>query len=77
MGGLAVIAYVVLPGVTRGSSGVGPRRGWLDEHSSRQNFPRDMVGRGARRNVGAWESEQAINNFGTERLGFGMAKAGI
>ena len=27
--------------------------------------------------MGAWESAQEINNFGTECRGFGMAKAGI
>ena len=36
-----------------------------------------MVGRRARHNVGAWESAQEIDNFGTECRGFGMAKAGI
>jgi hypothetical protein len=36
-----------------------------------------MVGWRARHDLVAWEREQGINNFGTERLGFGMAKAGI
>jgi len=75
---MAVVAHVVLRGVTKEQyDQVRAEVGWLEEPPVGGISHVTWWEGGDCHNVDAWESEEAFNNFGAERLGPGMAKAGV
>lgn len=75
---MAVVAHVVLPGVTKEQyDQVREAVDWLGEPPVGGISHLTWWEGGDCHNVDAWESEQAFNQFGEERLGPGMAKAGV
>jgi hypothetical protein len=75
---MAVVAHVVLPGVTKEQyDQVREAVRWLAEPPVGGISHLTWWEGGDCHNVDAWESEQAFNQFGEERLGPGMAKAGV
>lgn len=75
---MAVVAHVILPGVTKEQyDQVRAEVGWLDEAPVGGISHLTWWEGGDCHSVDAWESEEAFNNFGAERLGPGMAKAGV
>jgi hypothetical protein len=75
---MAVVAHVVLPGVTKEQyDRVREAVGWLEEPPVGGISHLTWWEGGDCHNVDARESEEAFNNFGTERLGPGMAKVGV
>lgn len=75
---MAVVAHVILPGVTKEQyDQVRAEVGWLEEPPVGGLSHVTGWEGGDCHNVDAWESEEAFNNFGAERLGPGMAKAGV
>ncbi len=75
---MVVVAHVVLPGVTKEQYGrVRDAVGWLDEAPAGGISHLTWWDGGDCHNIDAWDSEQAFNNFGEDRLGPGMAKAGV
>jgi len=75
---MAVVAHVVLPGVTKEQyDQVRGAVGWLTE-TPVGGISHLTWWEGADcHNVDAWESEEAFSKFGEERLGPGMAKVGV
>lgn len=75
---MAVVVHVVLPGVTKEQyDQVRTEVGWLDEMPVGGLAHVTWWEGGDCHNVDAWESEEAFNKFGEQRLGPGMAKAGV
>jgi hypothetical protein len=75
---MAVVAHVVLPGVTKEDyDRVREVVGWLEEPPVGGLSHLTWWENGDCHNVDAWESEAAFNEFGEQRLGPGMAKVGV
>jgi hypothetical protein len=75
---MAVVAHVVVPGITTEQyDQVREAVGWLDEPPAGGLSHVTWWEGGDCHNMDAWESEEAFNNFAAERLGPGMAKAGV
>jgi len=75
---MAVIAHVVLPGVTKEDyDRVREAAGWLERPPDGGIAHLTWWEDGDCHNVDAWESEQAFNEFGQHRLAPGMAKVGV
>jgi hypothetical protein len=75
---MAVVAHVVLVGVTKEQyDQVRAEVRWLDEAPVGGISHVTWWEGGDCHNVDAWESEEAFDNFGAERLGAGMAKLGV
>jgi hypothetical protein len=75
---MAVVAHVVLFGVTREQyDQVRAEVGWIEEAPVGGLSHVTWWEGGDCHNVDAWASEEAFNSFGEERLGPGMAKAGV
>ena len=75
---MAVVVHVVLPGVTKEQyDQVREVVGWLDERPAGGLSHLTWWEGGDCHNVDAWESEEAFSAFGAERLGPGMAEAGV
>jgi hypothetical protein len=74
---MAVVAHVVLAGVSRQQyDQVRAEVGWLDEPPVGGISHLTWWEGGDCHNVDSWESEEACNDFGAERLGPGMARIG-
>ena len=77
---MAVIAHVILRGVTRAQyDAVRKEVGWLDPEREPEGGLSHVTWWDGddNHNIDAWESEEAFNAFGKDRLGPGMAKAGV
>jgi hypothetical protein len=75
---MAVVAHVVLTGVTKEQyDQVRAEVGWLDEAPAGGLSHVTWWEGGDCHNIDAWESEEAFGAFGEQRLGPGMAKAGV
>jgi hypothetical protein len=75
---MAVVAHVVLHGVTKEQyDRVREEVGWLESPPTGGITHLTWWEGGDCHNVDAWESEDAFARFGEERLGPGMAKAGV
>ena len=75
---MAVVAHVVLSGVTKDDyDRVREAVGWLEEAPVGGLSHLTWWENGDCHNVDAWESEEAFNDFGQQRLGPGMAKVGV
>jgi len=75
---MAVVVHVVLSGVTKEQyDQVRAAVGWLDELPAGGLSHVTWWEGGDCHNVDAWESEEAFSTFGEQRLGPGMAKAGV
>ena len=75
---MAVVVHVVLSGVTKEQyDKVRAEVGWLDESPAGGLSHVTWWEGGDCHNMDAWESEAAFNTFGEQRLGPGMAKAGV
>jgi hypothetical protein len=75
---MAVIAHVVIPGVTKEQyDRVRAACGWL-ERVPEGGLAHLTWWEGTDcHNMDAWESEAAFNNFGADRLGPAMAQVGV
>ena len=75
---MAVIAHVVLRGVSREQyDAVRAECGWLEQPPTGGIAHLTWWDGDDNHNIDAWESEEAFNAFGENRLGPGMAKLGI
>jgi hypothetical protein len=75
---MAVVAHVVIPGVTmQDYDRVREAVGWLEEPPAGGLSHLTWWEGGDCHNLDAWESEAAFTEFGQLRLGPGMAKVGI
>lgn len=75
---MAVIAHVVLRGVSKEQyDKVRAAVGWLDAPPTGGLSHVTWWEGSDCHNLDAWESEQAFGEFGTNRLGPGMAEAGV
>ena len=75
---MAVVAHVVIPGVTKEQyDQVREEVGWLKEPPVGGISHLTWWEGQDCHNIDAWESEQAFNQFGEQRLGPGMAKVGV
>jgi hypothetical protein len=75
---MAVVAHVVLPELTKDDyDRVREATGWLEEAPVGGISHLTWWENGDCHNVDSWESEDAFNAFGQERLGPAMAKLGI
>jgi hypothetical protein len=75
---MAVVAHVVLRGVTKDDyDRVREAVGWLETPPAGGISHLTWWEGGDCHNVDAWDSEEAFNEFGQQRLGPGMAKVGI
>lgn len=75
---MPVVAHVVLTGVTKEQyDQVRAEVGWLDEAPAGGLSHVTWWEGGDCHNIDAWESEEAFGAFGEQRLGPGMAKAGV
>ena len=75
---MAVIAHVVLEGVTPEQyDKVREACGWLTDTPTGGLGHLTWFEGTTSYNVDAWESEEAFNNFGEQRLGPAMAKVGV
>jgi hypothetical protein len=75
---MAIVTHVVLHGVTEEDyDRVREAVGWLEEPPVGGISHLTWWEDGDCHNVDAWESEEAFNDFGQQRLGPGMAKVGI
>ena len=75
---MAVIAHVVLAGVTREQyDAVRAECGWLSEPPTGGLAHLAWWEGDVNHNVDAWESEEAFAAFGQDRLGPAMAKVGV
>ena len=75
---MAVIAHVVLPGVTSQQyDAVRAACGWLDTHPVGGLAHLTWWEGSDNHNVDAWESEETFAAFGQERLGPAMAQVGV
>jgi len=75
---MAVVAHVILPGVTKEQyDQVRAEVRWLEEPPDGGLSHLTWWEDGNCHNVDAWESEEAFGKFGAERLGPGMARVGV
>jgi hypothetical protein len=75
---MAVVAHVVLPGLTKEDyNRVRETAGWLEEPPVGGLAHLTWWEGGDCHNLDSWESEEAFNNFGQQRLGPAMAKLGV
>lgn len=75
---MAVIAHVVLRGVSRGQyDAVREEVGWLERPPTGGYSHVTWWEGGDCHNIDAWADEAAFNAFGEERLGPAMARLGI
>jgi hypothetical protein len=75
---MAVIAHVVLRSVTPAQyDAVRAECGWLDDSPAGGLAHLAWWEGSDNHNIDAWESEDAFNRFGEDRLGPAMAKAGV
>ena len=75
---MAVIAHVVLEGVTREQyNAVRAECGWLDKAPVGGLAHLAWWDGNDNHNLDAWESEEAFGAFGQDRLGPAMAKVGV
>jgi hypothetical protein len=75
---VAVIAHVVLRGVTRDQyDAVRAACGWLEETPTGGLAHLSWWEGEDNHNVDAWESEEAFGAFGQDRLGPAMAQVGV
>ena len=75
---MAVVAHVILRGVSREQyDAVRSEVGWLERHPAGGLSHVSWWEGDDNHNIDAWESEAAFKAFGDERLGPGMAKAGV
>ena len=75
---MAVIAHVILKGVTREQyDAVRAECGWLDKKPDGGMAHLTWWEGADNHNLDAWESEDAFARFGEERLGPAMAKVGV
>ena len=75
---MAVVAHVILPGVTKEQyDTVRAEVGWLEEPPTGGLSHVTWWEGDDCHNIDAWESEEAFNAFGETRLGPGMARAGV
>jgi hypothetical protein len=75
---MPVVAHVIMPGITREQyDQVREAVGWLDAAPAGGISHLTWWEGGDCHNIDAWESEEAFNAFGENRLGPGMAKAGV
>jgi hypothetical protein len=75
---MAVIAHVVLEGVTRDQyDAVRAACGWLQKTPDGGLAHLSWWDGDDNHNIDAWESEEAFGAFGQDRLGPAMAKVGV
>ncbi len=75
---MAVVAHVLLRGVSREQyDAVRAEGGWLERPPDGGYAHLTWCEGEDNHNMDAWESEEAFNAFGTDRLGPAMAKLGI
>ena len=75
---MAVVAHVVLRGISREQyNAVRAEVGWLERPPAGGISHVTWWEGEDCRNIDAWESENAFNTFGSDRLGPAMAKLGI
>ena len=75
---MAIVAHVVLAGLsTEDYDRVREEAGWLKEPPAGGITHLTWWEGGDCHNVDAWDSEEAFNQFGQERLGPAMARAGV
>ena len=75
---MAIVAHVVLAGLSKEDyDRVREEAGWLKEPPAGGISHLTWWEGGDCHNTDAWESEEAFNQFGQERLGPAMAKAGV
>ena len=75
---MAVIAHVVLKGVTKDQyDAVRAECGWLDRIPDGGIAHLSWWEGNDNHNLDAWESEEAFARFGEQRLGPAMAKVGV
>jgi hypothetical protein len=75
---MAVVAHVVLAGLSQEDyDRVREEVGWLKEPPAGGISHLARWEGGDCHNLDSWESEEAFGQFGQERLGPGMAKAGV
>ena len=75
---MTIIAHVVLPDTTPAEyDAVRKETGWLDEHPDGGLAHLTWWEGTTCHNIDAWEDEAAFNAFAQDRLGPGMAAAGI
>ena len=75
---MPIVAHVVLAGLSKEDyDRVREEAGWLKEPPAGGISHLTWWEGGDCHNTDAWESEEAFNQFGQERLGPAMAKAGV
>jgi hypothetical protein len=75
---MAIVAHVVLAGLSKEDyDRVREEAGWLKEPPAGGISHLTWWEGGDCHNTDSWESEEAFNQFGQERLGPAMAKAGV
>ena len=75
---MAVVAHVVLAGVSKEDyDRVREAVGWLQEAPVGGISHVTWWEGGDCHNIDAWDSEEAFSDFGQQRLGPGMARAGV
>jgi len=75
---MAVVAHVVLPGLAKEDHDrVREATGWLAEPPAGGLSHLTWWEGGDCHNVDSWESEEAFNAFGQQRLGPAMARLGV
>jgi hypothetical protein len=75
---MAIVAHVVLAGLSKEDyDRVREEAGWLKEPPAGGITHLTWWEGGVCHNMDAWDSEEAFNQFGQERLGPAMAKAGV
>jgi hypothetical protein len=75
---MAIVAHVIVPGITKEEyDQVREAVGWLEEPPAGGLSHLTWWEGGGCHNCDAWESEETFNAFAQDRLGPGMAKAGV
>jgi hypothetical protein len=75
---MAIVAHVVLAGLSQEDyDRVREEAGWLKEPPAGGISHLTWWEGGDCHNMDSWDSEEAFNQFGQERLGPAMAKAGV
>jgi hypothetical protein len=75
---MAVVAHVIVPGITKEQyDQVREAVGWLEEPPAGGLSHLTWWEDGDCHTCDAWESEETFNSFAQDRLGPGMAKAGV
>lgn len=75
---MAIVAHVIVPGITKEEyDQVREAVGWLEEPPAGGLSHATWWEAGDCHNCDAWESEETFNAFSQDRLGPGMAKAGV